>query len=281
MRGVSTSLKDAAVETALLGAAVPFPEAGAMRVHKTPWSIYRPQPNDQGASQPPGPNRFDDPHHHYPVRYLGETLRVCLLEVMARFRANSEADVLLEQMTPGLDAPELGDLHDPEQVQGVSDFLAVNQVAVFKPPPSAPLTRSVDVFDPDLLAALDSHHRVREQLSRPEVVAAHGDGGGVVHLDGSLIRNANRRVGRPVTQQIGWLLFDVLHVQALRYYSRHSEGGEAICWAVQGDVPLDVKSSEHLDPANPTHREAVQNISERYGLPLPLPWASSLLSGCA
>jgi hypothetical protein len=273
MSRVALSLKDEAVAAAISGAAVPFPDAGAMRVHKTPWDVYRPSSHSDGASQERGPNRFDDPHHHYPVRYLGEHLRVCLLEVMARFRANADAEALLAQMTPGSEDPELDDLVDPAQVQGVTDFLAMNQVAIFRPPPSAPLTTSVDVFDPDLLTALDGHHRIRKQLRQPAVLAAYGDAQGDVHLDGSLIRNASTKVGRPVTQEISWLLFNVLHVQALRYFSRHSEGDEAVCWAVRGDVPLDVKSAEYLDAANPHHRDAVQYVSDRYDLPLPLPWA--------
>lgn len=281
MCSVALSLKDAEVEAALRGATVTFPAAGAMRVHKMPEAVYQPQRDPDGAPQPPGPNRFDDPHHRYPVRYLGETLRVCLLEVMARFRANSQADALLEQMTRGLDASELSDLADPEQVQGVADFLAANQVATFEPSPSRPTTRSVDVFHPDLLSALDGHHGVRAQLARQEVVDAYGDEHGDVHLDGSLIRNANRSVGRPVTQYISWLLFDVLHVRALRYYSRHSEGDEATCWAIHGDVPMTAEPIEHLDPSDGAHRDAVQYVATRYDLVLPPPWQAPLPSGCA
>ncbi|ABS06008.1 hypothetical protein [Kineococcus radiotolerans] len=184
------------------------------------------------------------------------------------------ADALLEAMSPGLDDPDLDDLGDPEQVQGVQDFLAESQVGLFKPPPSIRLDRLVDVFNQRLLAALDSHHRIRSELSKPEVVAAFGDEEGSVHLDGSLIRNASSRVGRPVTQEISFLLFDVLGVQGLRYYSRHADGDRAICWAVHGQVRLDLKSAEYLDPANDEHRAAVQLVSDLYELPVA--WAAAV-----
>lgn len=280
MCNVTYSLKDAAVKAALSEAVVAFPAGGAMRVHKRPEDLYRPTRHTDGSPQPPGPNRFDDPHHHYPVRYLGETLRVCLLEVMARFRANSEADALLDQMTPGLDDPTLAGLIDPAPAQAVADFLTANQVATFAPV-SQPAHTLVDVFNPKLLSALDGHHGVREKLEGAAVVAAYGDEYGRVHLDGSLIRNANRRVGRPVTQHISWLLFETLHMRALRYYSRHSEGEESLCWAVHGEVAVRTVGVKALDPTDPVHLDAVQYVASRYGLALPPVWQQPLLSGCA
>ncbi len=265
------SLRDAVVDEALSGAAVPFPDHGGLRVHPHPDQVYRPAPDPSGAPQPPGPNRFDDPHHHYPVRYFAEHLYVCLLEVMARLRANADADAILLHMTPGLDHRALRDLVDPTKSAEVEGFLATNKVAVFMPPENAPVGRLVDVFNPDLLAALDSHHRIREQLCRREVVDAYGKDG-TIHLDGSLIRNASKKVGRPVTQEISWLLIDVLHVRGLRYYSRHAEGEEAVCWALHGDVPMHILPAKSLDPTNDQHRSAVQRVADQYRLPLPARW---------
>ena len=267
------SLKDEAVARAIAGAIVAFPPTGALRVHPNSASVYRPTPAARGRSQRRGPNRFDDPHHHYPVRYLGANLRVCLLEVLARFRADLAADQVLEAMSPGLDDPALADLVDPAQAAGIEGFLAVNQVAVFIATPRAPLSALVDVFDPALLAALDGHHRIRAQLDRPEVIAAHGAGSATVHLDGALIRNANKVVGRPITQEISRLLIDILGVQGLRYSSRHSEGDEAICWAIHGDVPLRVDSVQPMDPRDDHHRGAVHDVARLWDLPLPPRWA--------
>ncbi|RYF04270.1 MAG: hypothetical protein EOO40_11375, partial [Deltaproteobacteria bacterium] len=146
-----------------------------------------------------------------------------------------------------------------------------------KPPPSTRLDRLVNVSDTRLLAALDANHRIRQQLCRPEVVAAFGDEHGNVHLDRSLIHNAHREIGRPVTQEISWLLFDVLGMQGLRYYSRHVDGDQSVCWALHGEVHLDMKSAEHLDPANDEHRAAVQYVSDLYSLPLPMAWAAPVV----
>ncbi len=67
-----------------------------------------------------------------------------------------------------LDDPELDEYADPEQVEGVENFLATNQVGLFKPPPSAPLSWVLDVFNPDLLSALDEHDRIQRLLCQPE-----------------------------------------------------------------------------------------------------------------
>lgn len=267
------SLKDDAVVRAVAGAVVAFPVVGALRVHPNPASVYRPKAAPRGQRQRSGPNRFDDPHHHYPVRYLAEQLTVCLLEVLARLRANPDAEQALEEMSPGLEDPALVDLVDPTPTEGLAAFLATNKVALFTPAPGAPLDALVDVFDPDLLAALDGHHRVREQLRRPQVIAAYGDQGGVVHLDGSLIRNANATLGRPVTQEISRLLIEIIGVQGLRYSSRHSEHDQALCWALNGDVPIRPASIEAINPDNAEHRKAVQDVAHRYDLTLPATWA--------
>ena len=219
----------------------------------------------------PGPNRFDDPHHQYPVRYLAEHLYVCLLEVLAFYRNNSASDEVLKSMTPGLDDPSLADLSDPGKVDAMTVFLARNRIAAFHLPAGTPRPRLVDVFNPPLLAELDRHHRIRRELQRPEVVAAYGENG-TVHLDGSLIRNASKAVGRPVTQEISWLLIHVLHVQGLRYYSRHAEGQEAVCWALHGDLPVEISDPEAFDPGNPAHRQAVHRVAAEYDLPLPVEW---------
>lgn len=257
---------------AVAGAVVAFPAEGAFRVHPRPDEVYQPTPSPDGSRQPPGPNRFDDPHHHYSVRYLAELLYVCLLEVLARLRDHHEADRVLEQMTPGLDDPALEDLHDPEQVRAVENFLATNKVANFGPPAPAVLDKLVDVFDGALLDALDDHHWIRDELARTEVVAAYGDPGQQVHLDGSLIRNAAKKVGRPVTQRVSRLLLDIVGVRGLRYYSRHEEGDAARCWAILGQVHLPVRSLEALDPTNELHSTAVQLVADRYRLPLPPAW---------
>lgn len=267
---------DKAVERALGGATVTFPSAGALRVHRNPDHVYQPQSAPEGEQQDPGPNRFDDPYHHYPVRYLAEQLSVCLLEVLAWFRPNATADALLEAMTAGLDAPGLAGAVDPERVEGVEAFLATNKVGLFIPSEQVPLTKLVDVFDPDLLAALDKHHRLRPHLNRPGVVRYFGDSSGAAHLDGGLIRNASKEVGRPVTQEISWLLLHVQNRQGLRYSSRHSTEEEGVCWALRGGVPVDMVSVAPLDPDDAGHRAAVQQVAARYDLPLPSRWSNAV-----
>lgn len=270
------SLKDRAVDLAVRGATVAFPSTGGLRVHPNPASVYRPQPTPRGQPQRRGPNRFDDPHHHYPVRYLAEHLHVCLLEVLARLRPKPAAEQVLAAMTPGLDDPALTDLADPTPVDGIAAFLATNKVATFTPAPGAPLDKLVDVFDPVLLAALDDHRKIRELLDRPEMVEDFADSSGAVHLDGGLIRNASTKVGRPVTQEISRLLIEIRHLQGLRYYSRHEKEDSAVCWALQGDVTVRVASVEALDPHNAGHRAAVQDVAKRYRITLPPRWAHSV-----
>lgn len=264
-----TTLRDKAVSAAVDHALVSFPASGAYRVHPEPATVY--QPTQLVGKQAPGPNRFDDPEHCFSVRYLADHLRVCLLEVMARFRTNLTAEDLINSVNVPSDMQVLYP-SDPKQVDGVRFFLLKNRAARFVAPASKPAPRLVDVFNIKLLAALDQHHRIRPLLVGPNVVAAQGDSAGVVHLDGSLIRNANANVGRPVTQEISRLLLEILNVQGLRYESRHSSNGEAVCWALRGDLVLETAEDVYLNPLVKLHRDAVQDVAHLYNITLPDEW---------
>lgn len=267
-----SSLKAPRVLAALAEAVVPFPAAGALRVHANPDRVHRPTPSKTGVRPQPGPNRFDDPHHHYPVRYLAEHLHVCLLEVMARLRAHPGAEEVLAQMGNGAEEEELVGLPDPDQVSGVGKFLETSPVSTIVLAPTVPPESLVNIFDGDLLAALAGVHSVRKLLGRPEIVKCYGDANGVVDVDGSLVRNPSTVVGRPVTQEISRLLLDLTPVMGLRYISRHDDGEDAYCWALHGDLPVRISSPVQLTPHNESHRAAVQFVAARYQLPLPDDW---------
>ncbi len=166
--------------------------------------------------------------------YTAENLRGCLVETMARFRPNSDAEALLA-------AVEFVDLDDdPEMpaVQAVADWLAeqrVGRVTVVTPQPLL-----VDIESADLLIDLDLHPLIRAAIENSPL----SDGAFPVRLDAGLIRLGGD-VGRPITQAV-------------------SRG----C----GHVPVDVVIAD-LSADDPQHRAAVRDVAALLKVPLPPAWA--------
>ena len=170
---------------------VPLPDSGAARVHPAPEAL--PQLRNEG----PGRNRFDDPLGIFLMRYTAENLRGCLVETMARFRPNAEADALLA-------AVEFVDADDDPvlpTVQAVADWLAEQRVGLVTVVTPQPLL--VDIEAADLLVDLDIHPLVREAIHNSPL----SDGDFPVHLDAGLIRLGGD-VGRPITQAVSRALHE-------------------------------------------------------------------------
>lgn len=247
-------------------ARVPFPATGVYRLNDDPTRVRAPRPDRVGHG------RFDDPQRQYAVRYTAETLACCLVETFGYLKDTLDAAYLMNHVD-GIKDPLFA--NDPD-IQGasdaavLSDWLAKRRVAVFDVDPSAKL---VNVNDRRLLTALEEQaHQLRDILTDPLNQAAYGDDDGHVHLDGSLIRNPSTVLGRPLTQKIGWLLYEVYGVQGLRYSSRwEEENGN--CWALHQRLPVRVRSEEPLSPDNLEHRQAVQYAAAQWQFQLPPEWS--------
>lgn len=232
---------------------VPLPDSGAVRVHPAPEVI--PQLRHEG----PGRNRFDDPRGAFLMRYTAETLRGCLVETMARFRPNANAEALLA-------AVEFVGADDEAQSptsQAVADWLAMQRIGHVTLVTPQPLL--VDIEAADLLVELDTYPIVREAIENSPL----RDGSAVVHLDAGIVRLGGD-VGRPITQAVSRALHE-LHpeVDGIAYWSRIDPSER--CWAMYGHVPVDVSITQ-LSADDRLHRRAVQEVADLLKVPLPPPW---------
>lgn len=196
-------------EEVLRAAAVAFPSPGGVRVHPDPVALRQgPFPPDTG------PNRFDDPRGIYALRYLADTLRGCLLELLTRFRAHPPAEDVLAHVD-GLDDPSLSGFPDPTPQDGLIGWLSRQKVAYVVLDRPATLF-FVNAYDSRLLVALEGHPHVRAALDRSELRAAVApDWLGAdrrVHLDQGVVRLAGAVTGRPVTQAISRALYETERV---------------------------------------------------------------------
>jgi hypothetical protein len=226
-----------------------FPDRGALRVHPAPDKLPAPRRGEE-----PGLNRFDDPNNEFVVRYLGETLRGCLLETMSRFRASRRAEELLnavQGLEPGEERPDI----DPER--GLADWLSKQRIGRCHLASSFTL---VSVNDPALLAELDLEPRVRDALR----------GIGLEELDEAVIRLGGKETGRKVTQVVSRILWEG-DVAGLAYSSRHDDNEQ--CWAIYGTTPVWFDEQMlRLDPENAEHAEAVADVAALFHIQLPTKW---------
>lgn len=242
--------------TALRHAEVTFPSDGGIRVHPAPDQLrFPPFPPGQG------PNRFDDPAGQYSVRYLADSLRGCLIEVMARFVPVSAAEAAL-QSVEGLDDFAFVGRPEPTALQGLLDWLVKQQVGhlTLDNPPG----RFIDAYNLELIDDLDRHPAVRAVLDDPTVQAglaadqtAPDDLPTPPHLSSDLIRAAGEHGGRRVTQAVGHTLLTESDpaVDGLAYGSRHDPTER--CWALRDHVEVSWLRVERLAPTNPDHRLAI------------------------
>lgn len=265
-----SAAEDVADEDALRAAGVPFPGRGGVRVHPDPVALSH-GPFPVGT----GPNRFDDPDGVYTLRYLADTLRGCMVELLARFRTHASTEDALADVD-GLDDPTLTNFPDPTPQDGLAAWLARQQIAcVVLVRPAALFF--VDVYNSRLLVALDGHPRVRAALQRTELRAAVApDGLGAdnrVHLDQGVVRLAGAVTGRPVTQAISRALYETRRVHGLAYKSRVDDAER--CWALYPHVEIDHANVTRLDPAEPTHTAAVREAATFLRIALPGHWAAA------
>jgi len=104
----------------------------------------------------------------YSVRYLADSLRGCLIEVMARFVPVSAAEAAL-QSVEGLDDFAFVGRPEPTALQGLLDWLVKQQVGhlTLDNPPG----RFIDAYNLELIDDLDRHPAVRAVLDDPTVQA--------------------------------------------------------------------------------------------------------------
>lgn len=240
---------------------VPWPPAGVVRVHFDPAAL--PHLGDE-----PGVNRFDDPRprtiDRFLMRYAGTTLRGCLLELLASFRDNAEAE---ERIAAIDDDPDLVPAPPVAEWQHIADFLQERKVATI----TASSLTAVSINDPALQHELDREPGVRAILdsdaAREALLERHGSS---VHLDNAAIRLSSE-TGRYITQACALALYDrdpkpdVIH-----YRSRHDDRED--CWAIYHHTEVEIGPAEGLSPDVPEHAEAVSSVAKLWGLPLPPAW---------
>lgn len=233
-----------------------WPPTGAVRVAADPAAL-------PGHRKPV--NRFDDPQCQFLVRYLADTLRGSLVELLARFRFDTEAEDRIAKVT-GVDTFEDGTHPDAAAIGDWLDRQRVGTCTLTAP------ERAVLLFvnDARLLAELNRHPRVRSALDAADL--APGPEPDKAELDGATIRLPGWR-GRAITQAVSRALYERdPKPAALAYRSRLDD--EETCWAVYDHTPLVFTAAVRLDPAVPDHRHAVQAAAELYALRLPTPWAT-------
>jgi hypothetical protein len=129
-----------------------FPSAGALRVAADPARL----PSEPRGGEP-GPNRFDDPEGRFVVRYLAESLRGCLIELLARFRSNESAEARIAAVVGAKD-----DGGHPG-AEALADWLPRQRVAICRL--IEPAGQLLDVNDVTLQVELDAEPGVRARAA--------------------------------------------------------------------------------------------------------------------
>jgi len=246
-----------------------LPAEGVIRVAFDPGAL--PTPRDAV-----GPNRFDDPRpqtmDRYVVRYTGQSLRGCLLELLAWLRPDPEA---LAREAQVLDDAELGDegpailAAQEVQARAVADFLDGRHVGLLNVDGLVALS----INDPSLQAELDREPAVRALLDSPEGHAALGGEGRKAHLDEAAVR-LSTDLGRDLTRACSLAIRDRNdRPDAIHYRSRHDDTEN--CWAIYDHASVQLTQSSSLDPADAHHHEALVSVATLWQLALPRQWMSS------
>lgn len=243
-------------------ALVPWPAPGVLRVHYDPAAL--PQ-----LGHEPGTNRFDDPRprtiDRFLMRYAATTLRGCLLELLASFRDNPEANGRIVGIDD--DDPDLVEGPATSDWQHIADFLDQRQVALIK----AVELATVSVNDPRVQHELDREPAVRAVLDTDAArQALLEQSHSRVHLDNAAIRLASE-TGRYITQACALALHDRdSKPDAIHYRSRHDDLED--CWAIYHRADVQIGAAEALSPDVTDHAEAFNAVAKLWDLPVPPAW---------
>jgi hypothetical protein len=235
-----------------------WPEEGAVRVGPNPAAL--PSARRPGVV---GPNRFDDPEGTFAVRYLADTLRGCLIELLARFRHNDDAEARISSVA-NVD-PDDGAHPGPA---AIADWCKLQQVAAQCHLAQPREVLLVSVNDAALLADLNQHPQVRAAL---DIAAKQGLCNKRAELDGATIRLSGP-IGRSITQAASRALYDhEPRPSGLAYRSRLDD--EERCWALYGETKVIFPEPIPLSPDNQEHRSVARTVAHLYKLELPAEWA--------
>lgn len=228
------------------------PDSLLWRVHSQPQRLPSPPRDDEAP-----PNRFDDPHGVFVMRYTGATLRACLLECLARWRTDSETENRRGAVV-GVEAEHLDD-----RTRAIGEWLTHQWVGRITVPPAS---RFVDVNDARAQHALGQHPDVRHALGRVKEVGAHV----APELDEATIRLSGP-LGRAVTQAVARAIYDEHpRPDGVTYASRLDD--QERLWAIYGFVDVTFDSEDPLSPHDHEHATTVAAIAGLWDLPLPAEW---------
>jgi hypothetical protein len=257
--------------------AADLPPQGAVRVSRQPDHLRSRPPGE------PGPHRYDAPNGEYLVRYVGQDLETCLVEVLSDFRKKPEVNGVLAGIS-GVDDGYLPvstvGLGHEQAIQGdppapismaLAEKLVTLQIGVVV------LTEPgtfADVSNPFVRRELDRHRLVRGAVEEfDKQVGTPPDRSS--HLDGGLIRLAGP-IGREITQAVSLAVYEeTTHYNekkfaGIAYHSRWYD--EKRCWAIFGEVPVKVEPIRSLNPNNAEDWAAVRLAAQLHGLTLPDSW---------
>lgn len=220
----------------------------------------------------PGRNRFDDPLAQYAVRYVAKELTGCLVETLARFRPNAEAETRLRAIA-GFDDPgarTVPEADHPDPAAGLEAWLERQQIGRLRIGhsglPDGAGRWLPDVNTPLLLVHLDKHPMVRAALERSLLGTALTP----ARLDEAIVRLGGP-VGRPITQALGRAVREWLpDARCLAYYSRIDDRER--CWALWDTTPVSVHVAP-LSREDAHHRQAVRRVAALLEIRLPTSWA--------
>jgi hypothetical protein len=196
------------------------------------------------------------------VRYAADTLNGCLVETMAGFRHQSEAEDVLASIE-GVDADDPGESSFMDPALAVGEWLRAQRIGALRV--TSPHPALLDVEAPELLDALDKHPQVRDALA----MSGLGTPLDPARLDAGIIRLGGP-VGRPITQAASRAVYDwIPDADGLAYWSRLDASER--CWAIYDHVPVTATVVE-LDPNDAEHRTAVRRVAARFEIQLPDDW---------
>jgi hypothetical protein len=212
------------------------PVQGAFRVHPAPDVLpLRPRVGEIGR------NRFDDPLGEFRVRYVANTLRGCMVELLARWQEDQDAEEALAAVE-GLEEFADENLPDPSKVDGVREWMNKQRVARCLIDHRATF---INIDESSLLVELDKHSLVRDALRNSPLSSADY----AAHLDFAVIKLGGP-VGRPITQAVSRALRDWHpEIGGLAYESRIDRSER--CWAIYEETTVRFAESEPLSPDNP------------------------------
>ena len=219
----------------------------AWRIHPDPTAL----PSLPAEGEAP-PNRFDDPEREYRVRYLATNKRGAFLEVLARFRIDSETQARLGAVTA------VDEKTEPKISPGAIPKAFLSALREGTGQVVAPKHEFVDVAAKETQAALNKHARVRRALADSGL----GKQGSPAVLNDETIRLGGAQ-GRPITQAVSRVVFDETPAVGIRYVSRLD--ATEPCWAVFDWVEMKFSKTTPINAQDAALKSAALSL----GLTLP------------